>query len=192
MKANYPKANLIVIILLFLFATNSFSQKLAIKTNIPYLATATPNMALELGLAEKVTLGLSYGINPFSFEDNKKWKHWLTQTELRYWPCERFYGHFFGLHAGASEYNLSRVNIPTVADSKDFRYEGWAAMGGISYGYSWVLGGRWNLEATLGVGVIYTDYEKFECPECGKRLEDRDKIFVAPTKAGISIIYMLK
>ena len=183
---------LLVIVTLLFIVTNSFGQKLAVKTNIPYLATATPNIGFELGLAPKVTLDLSYGINPFTFENNKKWKHWLVQPEVRYWFCERFYGHFLGFHVGMAEYNFGSIKILTVKDASDFRYEGWAAMGGVSYGYSWILNDRWNLEATLGIGVIYTDYKKFDCPECGTLLEEENKMFVAPTKAAISIIYMLK
>ena len=185
--------NKIIFALLLLFAaTNSFAQKLAVKSNIPYIATGSPNIGLELGISQKFTLDVNYGINPFTFGDNKKWKHWLAQPEMRYWFCERFYGHFIGLHAGVGEYNISNVKIPTVNNSQDFRYEGWAAMGGFSYGYSWILGGRWNMEATLGIGLVYTDYKKFECPECGKHLGESNKTFIAPTKAGINIIYLLK
>ena len=192
MNSNHLKAILMTVAICFLFATNSFSQKLAVKTNIPYLATATPNVALELGLTEKYTLGLSYGINPFTFEGNKKWKHWLAESEVRYWFCEPFYGHFLGLHAGAGEYNLNRIKIPTVSDSQRFRYEGWGAMTGVTYGYSWILGTRWNMEATLGLGMMYTDYRKFDCPECGTLQEEDKKLFFTPTKAAVSIIYMLK
>ena len=190
--ANLNSLKFVLIVAILLFTADLFSQKLAVKTNIPHLATLTPNVSLEFGLAEKFTLDMSYGINPFTFEENKKWKHWLVQSELRYWSCEPFYGHFFALHAGVGEYNLSRIKIPTVADSQKFRYEGWAAMGGISYGYSWILGNRWNIEATVGVGVVYTDYEKYECPECGRLLEEENKVFVAPTKAAVSVIYLLK
>ena len=176
--------NKIIVTLLLLFvSTNSFAQELAIKSNIPYLATASPNIGLEIGISQKITLDISYGINPFTFNDKKKWKHWLTQPEMRYWFCERFYGHFIGLHAGVGEYNVNH---------QDFRYEGWAAMGGLSYGYSWILGRRWNMEATLGIGLVHTDYKKFECIECGKLLGENNKTFFAPTKVGINIIYMLK
>ena len=156
------------------------------------MATGSPNFGLELGLSKKITIDLGYGINPFIFKDNKKWKHWLIESEVRYWLCERFYGHFMGLHIGAAEYNLSKVKVPMIKNSQDYRYEGWAALGGLSYGYSWILGGRWNMEATLGLGVVYTDYKKFECPQCGKLLNESNKIFIAPTKAAISIIYLFK
>ena len=74
------------------------------------------------------------------------------EGEARYWLCQSFYGHFLGVHAGGGEYNLSRVHLPFVSRSASYRYEGWALMAGFSYGYSWVLGKRWNLEATIGAG----------------------------------------
>ena len=188
----YRLSIIITTLFLLLFTANSVAQRVAIKSNSPYLVTGTPNLALEVALSPKLTFDISYGINPFTFKDNKKWKHWLLQPEMRYWLCERFYGSFIGLHVGATEYNLNRVNIPTVKDAQKYRYEGWAVLGGLSYGYSWILGGRWNMEASLGMGVIHTDYKKFECPECGKLVKKNNNTFISPTKAAVSIIYLLK
>ena len=79
--ANLNSLKFVLTIAILLFTADLFSQKLAVKTNIPHLATLTPNVSLEFGLAEKFTLDMSYGINPFTFEENKKWKHWLVQSE---------------------------------------------------------------------------------------------------------------
>ena len=43
------------------------AQKAAVKTNIPYWFTATPNLGFEFALGEKVSLELSGGFNPFKF-----------------------------------------------------------------------------------------------------------------------------
>lgn len=109
-----------------------------------------------------------------------------------YWLCERFNGHFFGLHSGYGEYNISGVRIPFLKKSvKDHRYQGWATGLGISYGYSWLLGRRWNLEATVGAGYVYTNYDRYECATCGKFRGTGDRHYFGPTKAGISIIYII-
>ncbi len=39
-------------------------------------------------------------------------KHWLVHPEFRYWLCERFNGHFFGVHLLGGEYNISKVKLP--------------------------------------------------------------------------------
>lgn len=75
------------------------------------LATTTANLGFEVGLSKKLTLDVSGNYNPWKFSDHKQIKHWLVQPELRYWLCERFYGHFFGLHAHYAEANVSNLNI---------------------------------------------------------------------------------
>ena len=113
--------------------------------------------------------------------------------EVRWWLCERFNGHFFGLHAGYTEYNISNVRIPfRPASSKDHRYQGWGTGVGISYGYSWIIGRRWNLEATVGVGYVYTDYDKYDCVTCGTFRGTNTKHYFGPTKIGISFVYIIK
>ena len=179
-------------LMLFVLSTGSFAQTLAVKSNVPYLATGSINVGMELGLAQKLSLEMNYSINPFAFADNKKLMHWIVQPEMRYWFCERFYGHFLGLHIGAGEYNISKMKLPTVDNSQNYRYEGWGALAGVSYGYSWIIDGRWNIEATFGVGVIHTDYKKFDCPECGEFQEQKNDTFLSPTKAAVSIIYIIK
>lgn len=161
----------------------------AIKTNALYWATTTPNLGIELGLSKKVTLDISGNYNPWTFGDNQKIKHWLVQPELRYWLCERFNGHFFGLHGHYAEYNFSNIKALGL---ENYRYEGNLYGGGISYGYHWILNNRWSIEATIGVGYAYLDYDKYKCEECGTKLKEDTKNYWGPTKAGINIIYIIK
>ena len=88
----------------------------AIKTNALYWATTTPNLGIEIGLSDKFTLDLSGNYNPWTFSDSRKLKHWLVQPELRYWTCERFNGHFFGLHAHYAEYNVGGIKMLGLKD----------------------------------------------------------------------------
>lgn len=183
---------LLTLVLLVWVSVRSDAQTLALKTNVPLWGTATPNLALEAGLSSQWSLELSGAANPFSFNDNRKWKHYLLQGEARYWLCERFYGHFLGIHAGGGEFNVARTSVPWLDFSSGNRYEGWNVGAGISYGYSWVLGKRWNLEATLGLGWLHLDYDKFQCAACGKKLESKKEDRFAPTKIAVNLIYMIK
>ena len=111
-------------------AGSAVAQKVAVKTNIPYWATTTPNLGFEFGLGARTTLDISGGYNFWTLnrEANRKIKHFVVMPEVRWWLCERFNGHFFGLHAGYTEYNISNVRIPfRPASSKDHRYQGWAS-----------------------------------------------------------------
>lgn len=187
------------VIILFFFAccavASASAQDFAVKTNALYWATTTPNLGFEVGLGRRTTLDLTGGYNPWTLnkDNNKKWKHWMVMPEFRYWLCERFNGHFFGLHSGYAFYNISGTHIPFQdKTTENNRYQGWATGLGLSYGYSWILGKRWNLEATLGVGYIYTNYDKYDCVACGRFKGANKKHYFGPTKAAISIIYLIK
>lgn len=184
-----------VFIAAFCCAGTARAQDFAMKTNLLYWTTTTPNIGMEIGLGRRTSLDISGGYNPWTLdkEANRKLKHWLAMPEFRYWICERFNGHFFGIHGIYSFYNVSAMDLPFMgADFKDHRYQGWAAGAGLSYGYSWILGKRWNLEATFGLGYIYTNYDKYECVTCGSFKGENDKHYLGPTKAGISLIYIIK
>lgn len=172
------------------------AQKFAVKTNLLYDATATVNLGVEVGLAPKWTLDLSGNYNGWPVEGHK-WKHWMVQPEARYWFCDRFQGHFLGVHALGGAYNFGNIpnNVKFLGNDfsplTDYRYQGYAAGGGVAYGYAWALCRRLNLEFELGLGYIYTRYSEFECGECGLRVADNVPYhYVGPTKAAISLVYV--
>lgn len=102
------------------------TPKIALKTNLLYDATTTFNLGLEFKLSDKYTLDLSGNYNPWTFSGGKKLKHVLIQPELRYWLCEPFYGHFFGLHALYTHYNVAKIDLPFgIFDNLGkYRYQG--------------------------------------------------------------------
>jgi hypothetical protein len=173
------------------------SQNIAVKSNILYDATSTVNVGLEIGLAPKWTLELPVNYNPWSFSDSSKIKHWAIQPEVRYWFCEKFNGHFLGIHGLAGGYNVGGMNVFGL---KSHRYEGNMYGGGISYGFQWILGNRWSIEATVGAGYVYLEHHKYLCGKCESKIKNPDrpnddlftKNWIGPTKAGISIIYFIK
>ena len=175
----------------------TYLPKFAIKTNALYWATSTPNLGFEIGLAKKLTLDVSGNYNPWKFSDNKQFKHWLVQPELRYWTCDVFNGWFFGLHAHGGQMNIGGIDVPFVLQKgdgkmKEHRYEGYFWGGGLSAGYQWVVSNRFNIEASLGIGYVHTRYDKYKCTTCGKKEGKGDADYIGPTRAAISIIYMLK
>ncbi|HBK42048.1 MAG TPA: DUF3575 domain-containing protein [Porphyromonadaceae bacterium] len=178
-----------------LYSAVIISQTAGIKTNIPYWGLITPNLGIEVALGKKATFEVSGGFNPFTLPDNKYLKHWLAYGEFRYWTCEKFNGHFFGLHGLGGQYNVGGWDIPFWHFKnlkKDSRYQGYAYGGGISYGYQWILNNRWNLELTLGGGYAQFHYEKFPCTKCGTSQGKDVHEYLGPTKGAISIIYIIK
>lgn len=157
------------------------SQIVAVKTNALYWLTTTPNAAVELALGRKVTLEAMAAYNPWAFKDDKKMRFWLAQPELRYWFCEKFEGHFLGLHLHGAQY---------FGGFNEKRYDGYLAGGGLTYGYNWILSPHWNLELALGLGYARLWYDESPRVPCKKCVEARHKDYLGPTKAALSVIYM--
>lgn len=184
----------LVIILASTFTAHA--QKAALKTNLLYDATTTFNLGAEFGLSPKWTLDVSANYNPWTFNDNKKWKHWMVQPEARYWLCEKFNGHFFGFHLHGGQYNIGHIDTSfkflgnDFEALKDHRFEGWFVGAGIGYGYSWVLGKHWNIEAEIALGYAYIRYDKYKCGTCGSKVGKGVHNYVGPTKAALSLVYV--
>lgn len=149
--------NIIIIILLSAICLTGTAQKIAVKSNLLGWATATPTLGAEIGLDDRWTLNTHIYYNPFTFRDNRKWKHIRVQPEVRYWLCQKFNGHFFGLHVLYTHFNAGQVPLPfgIFPDVKKYRYQGNTYGAGLSYGYQWILTPRWSIEGSIGVGYKY-------------------------------------
>ncbi len=199
------RRSLIIFFLLLFSGISVNAQRIGVKTNALYLATSTPNIGLEYAFADRFSLELEGGYNPWTLDSdrNMKAKHFLVSPEVRYWFCEAFNGHFIGINANYTLFNLSGVDVPAVffpsarsamvlEDLKNRRSEGWAAGAGLTYGCVWPIARRWNLECTVGLGYWYTDYDKFESRKCGLFQEHVSHGAFGSTALGISFIYLIR
>lgn len=167
----------------------------ALKSNLLVDATATFNIGGEFRLSRYLTLDASINYNPWQFSNNRKWKHFLIQPELRYWINEPFNKHFIGTHLLYTHYNVGNLDLPLgiFPGLKEYRYQGDAFGLGVSYGYQWILSPRWNLEASFGFGYLYLNYSQYNCKTCGEKVKNNGpKHYFGPTKAAISLIYVIK
>ena len=186
-------------LLLFTMATlqGLRAQNAAVKTNVLSDALLNPNAAVEFGLAPKWTMDVSGQFNLWDLSHNRRWKHWVIQPEVRYWFCDRFAGHFIGAHLLGGQYNIGGLDLnfsflgTDFSKLKDSRYQGWFGGVGVAYGYDWVLSEHWNLEAEIGFGWTYTQFDRFRCAGCGKKIEEKKPHnYVGPTKAAINVVYL--
>lgn len=192
MGAVMKKIILFVAVVLCAAAGRVSAQGNALKTNGFGWATTSVNAAYEAGLGERTTLELGVSYNPWTFAENKKFRHLMLQPEFRRWNCERFLRGFWGIHLLGGIYNVGHLKLPFDAYPKleRRRYQGWFIGGGVSYGYDWYLSPRLNLEATVGIGYVYVYYKEYECGKCGDRLGDGGKHYFGPTKLGLSLVYL--
>ena len=195
-----------------LFCLYGYSQNLGIKSNLLYDATSTINLGVEFALTDKWTIDVSGNYNPWKFPQQKVGrsgiifeqydaiiKHWMIQPEARYWLCEKFNGHFFGVNALGGQFNVGGLSFLPKNWGKSGiqlkRFEGWMMGTGVSYGYHWILSNRMSLEFSLGAGYIYLKYDKYK-NYASKEPTEKDAYkykmhYFGLTKAGISVVFML-
>lgn len=171
----------ILLTLFFLCVTTGRAQSYSLGTNIPALATATVNVEASMTLNRKWSLHLPVYYNPFVFKDNKKIQNFTVLPGVRYWLLESYINGFVGINAIGSKYHITW---------KDSRYRGQAYGMGISAGYVWLLSPRWNLELEGGVGLVWADYTRYECEECGRQKGEYTRWVVVPNKLALSLIYL--
>lgn len=190
-----------IILFLAIFIVGAFKdahgQNVAIKTNLLSDAVLSPNLGIEVGLAPRWTLDVTGQLNAWKLSGDRRWKHWAVQPGTRYWLCDRFGAHFFGVHVHGGQYNIGGIDIKAdflgtdFRKLKDSRYQGWFVGGGVSYGYAFILGRHWNLETEIGAGYSYTRYDRFRCEGCGKKIEtDMPHHYVGLTKASVNLVYL--
>jgi len=196
------------------------SQHFALKSNILYDVTTTINLGVEFAIADQWTLDISANYNPWSFAQSEKeisgvtipahdakMKHWLIQPEVRWWTCEKFNGHFLGLHGHCGQFNVGGLTFLPDGWGDGFtdqngdhhldglqhkRFQGWLVGAGLSYGYHWILSDRFSLEFTIGAGYAYLSYDKYGIESCAPKEAEKYMHYIGPTKAGITAVFMLK
>ena len=188
---------LVMLCIALSLSSAAVGQKVALKTNLIGDALLNPNLGIELGIAPKWSLDVPASFNAWNLSHDRKWKHWYVQPGVRYWFCDRMAGHFVGMHLHGGQYNIGgwdghvKFLNTDFRRLKDSRFQGWFAGAGISYGYSWILGKHWNIEAEIGFGWAYSRYDRFECAGCGRKVEsDRVHNYVGPTKGAINMVYV--
>lgn len=191
------KRILSILIFAFIFTgtQHGICHDFALKTNVPEWFIGTPNLSIEKRFAPKWTAEVGYAFahrNLYHTLGFKQLDHWEASGEARYWWCSPFNGYFVGLEVAGGEFNINRTKLPFIGFRRDSRYEGWDVKGGVSLGYSWILAGRFNVEAELGLGVIYLNYRKYDCATCGKGGDRWDRVRFTPTRAAIKLVYKLK
>lgn len=169
----------------------------AIKSNILYDLTATISAGIEVGLAPRWSLDVSGNFNAWTMKNDRRWKHYLVQPEVRYWLCDRFMGHFLALHLHGGQYNFGGIKNSinflgtNLSNLTTHRYQGWFAGAGVGYGYAFVLGRHWNLELEAGIGYAYTVFDEFECAGCGRKVNtDLNHHYFGPTKLAVNFVYL--
>lgn len=180
----------IVILFVLCWPLGLHSQQTALKTNMLFWATTTPNAGVEFAVTPQVTVDIWGAYNAWKFGNDMKLNLYLIQPEARYWFCRKFEGHFIGIHGHYGHFNFGQ--IPFISGLKEYVLRGDLYGGGATYGYHWALADRWGLEAMIGAGYAYMKYDKYRCADCAERAGSFTRSYFGPTRIGFSVIYFLR
>ena len=170
-------------------------RRIALRTNLLYDATLSPNIGVDVRVDSTWTVGLLAGINAWDIdkEKNKKWRHMLFSLRARKFLNESvFHKGYIEADVIYSHFNVGNVKFPfgLYKSVRDRRLQGdLVALGG-KYGYSWILARDWRIEAEGGVAVGYAWFKEYDCPHCGTFLGNGDRIFLLP-QLGINVVYII-
>ena len=169
--------------------------RVALRTNLLYDATLSPNVGLEVRVDTAWTVGLLAGVNAWDIDktDNKKWRHMLFSLRARkYLNDTIFHKGYIETDVIYSHYNVGNIKFPfgLYKSVRNHRLQGdLVALGG-KYGYSWIMARHWRIEAEAGVAVGYAWFKEYDCAVCGAFFGKDDRIFLLP-QLGINVVYII-
>lgn len=169
--------------------------RIALRTNLLYDATLSPNLGVEVRVDSAWTVGLLAGINAWDVDKakNRKWRHMLFSLRARKFLNDSvFHKGYIEADVIYSHFNVGNVKFPfgLYKSVRDRRLQGdLVALGG-KYGYSWILARNWRIEAEAGVAVGYAWFKEYDCPHCGTFLGNDCRIFLLP-QLGINVVYII-
>lgn len=169
-----------IVLLSGLLTVPVLAQRIALKTNLLYWGILAPNLELEARLAPKLTGDVSVA-GSFATLGKYKLNFTAVEPEVRYWMERPMARHYVGVAGLFANYHMHFGEKRHLGD----------AMGaGLVYGYAFVLGQRWNLETSLGVGLAhfrekrYRDVEPEEANHKGWA--------VVPMRIGVTLSYVIR
>lgn len=172
------------------------AQQVAVKTNLLYWATATPNIGADFALSKHSTLGLTANYNPWTFGSDNRIRHWFLRPEYRYWVTEKYTRLYFGVHAIGGKCEVGGFRLPFLGDRimrglATNYYKGSFVGGGVSIGYQFYVSPHWNLELSAGAGLVRLNYhtEPIDNPQ-GRASASRTRVLPVPTELGVSFVYL--
>lgn len=173
-----------ILMMLTMTAQKADAQQLALNTDVLWDAAMMPNLGIEMTTGNRSTLQVDMiaGKNSFGRDVTLV----AVQPEFRYFLSGRsMYHHFIGVGAVAASYELS---------IRSRHYEGYGAGLGVTFGYVIPLASRLNLDLHAGLGAFA--YQQMESST--DMPYDKDNginahgYYIAPTRIGVSLTYIIK
>ena len=197
---------------LFSVITSSFAQKneTYIKANALFLPIGMLNVGVEHGFTEHITGQADIFFSPWKSFAGHQAQFCIALLVLIYYFDQAFKHWYVGASLGFGIFNIQKWNywggeIYTTKEGdltpykkNELYQKGFSYMFGLTTGYQFQIGNRWNMDIFLGIGSqqgFYKGYVEY-LPETQEnrydRVENWDKSGeIIPFKGGVMISYKL-
>lgn len=192
--------------------TSTFAQKneTYIKANALFLPIGMLNVGVEHGFTEHITGQADIFFSPWKSFAGHQAQFGIATVEGRYYFDQAFKHWYLGASLGFGVFNIQKWNywggeISTTKEGdltpykkNELYQKGFSYMFGLTTGYQFQIGNRWNMDIFLGIGSqqgFYKGYVEY-LPETQEnrydRVENWDKSGeIIPFKGGVMISYKL-
>ena len=175
-----------IIVLLLVAKTSLNAQRIAVTTNALDDILLTPNIGVDIVVADKQSITFDTSFAPYKLAQNLHNKCMTFRAGYKYWLNQAFYAHYIGVDAILSSSDIGVGKLK----SRD-EYIGL----GVGYGYSFILGKRLNLVPHVGVGLAYgktyDGYDQMLSPGQGVQATATTGVKPILTRFGVTIHYVL-
>ena len=176
----------LTIILLMVAKTSLHAQRIAVTTNALEDIVLTPNVGVDVVVADRQSITFDASVSPYKIADNFHNKRMTVRVGYKYWFNQAFYAHYVGVDAV-----LSSSDVGVASFKSRDEYIGV----GVGYGYSFILGKRLNLVPHVGIGIAYgksyDGYDQMLAPGQGVQAVATPGFKPILTRFGITINYVL-
>ncbi len=120
------------------------AQRLAVSTNLLEYALLSPNLEVDLSLNQHNSISISGSASPWKVNEKYSLSQFSISPEYKYWFNMPFFGHYLGANAKYISYDMFwNTN----------KFEGNVMSLGVTYGYCFIIGKKWNIVPNIGLGA---------------------------------------
>ena len=129
------------------------AQRIAVSTDAVELLALSPNVSFDLAFTQHHAFSVSLSASPWKISPNVYLRHLTWTPEYKYWLTMPFYKGYVGGKIMYSSYDFG---------VRDFTRKGNIVAALANYGYSFIVGKRWNIVPSVGLGAGCTMSESIK------------------------------
>lgn len=163
--------------------------KFYLKTNAPAWLMLWTNIGVEFDLDRHISAQIPVYYSGFNYFSSKtKFRTLAFMPEMRFWLKSDNMGFFANAHIGIAWYNYAK-NSEYRWQDHNRNSPAYGGGLGIGYRFHFVKNHRWTMEAGIGAGIYYLDYDIFQNRHNGLRVGREHKMFYGIDQAFVSFCY---